>query len=341
MPNGRSRRHRDSLLAPIALQPRDLAVVRDLFYLRWASTSALFLTAYWAHDGTGMSYFPKRLTHAWRAGVVERFEASFSRYLAGSREFLYVLGDGKASAAARTHCHPRTLSGERWRDVLAEAAPARDRTREALLAAGIDHAEIDRVLHNNSELAMKHYAGESSGVRHHVLTSELVSLLWFSARMQGWPVEDIQPDGVADLSFRDPEPHRHRELVTADGLVPIKPDCMFTIAGHRFAIEAETGSASAAKLRRKLRRYARLFDVTEKLPRVIVHCATDAHARLSLATITDLVPAPHHARFLVSQAALVAPARLRTEESSRFLTTPHFRYQTPAGERDVALFATL
>lgn len=291
MRNPRSRLHRDPLLAPLVLQPRDLTVLRDLFYLRWAATPALFLTASWANGGSGLAHFTKRLTQLWRAGYVSRFLPGHGRYLHGARHFLYTLESGKAAAAARTGKRPDDLTETEWRAALAEAAPVRDRTRDALLMAGIAPVEIDRVLHNNTELALKYYTGETSGIAHRVLAAEILSALWFSARMEGLLVEEIQPDGVADLSFREPEPRRFRDLVASDGTtVPLRPDCLFTVAGRQYALEAETGSASAAKVRLKVRRYARLLDLTGAHMSLAFYCATRAHRQTVIDAVASVAP---------------------------------------------------
>jgi hypothetical protein len=274
----RSRLHRDPLLAPLALQRRDLVLLQDLYYFRFAAAPALHLSARWAGGGAGAHYIPKRIAQLWRAGYIERFQSRQTLYFHGSEPFVYTIGSGKASAAARAGLRPADISADRWRQVLTEAAPARDRVRHALSLIGIPASEIERVLHNNTELALKHYAGESSGVRHHVLAAEFLSKFWFDARMRGDAVEDIQPDGIADLSFREADPRRYRDLVTAGGIVPIKPDCLFTIAGQRYALEAETGSSSAAKVGVKVRRYARLIE--RQSIRVLIHCAHAAHVRL-------------------------------------------------------------
>jgi hypothetical protein len=284
----RSRLHRDPALVPLRLGQNDLVLLRDLFFYRFADTRALARTFRWANGGKGQQYFPKRLAQIWRAGYVERFTPAFSRYVHGSRHFLYTIGSGKASAAARTGLRPDAIPEDRWRAVLAEAAPARLRAHEALVAIGIDGAEIDRVLHNNTVAALRFISGDTSGVKHHALAAEALSSIWFDARMAAHQVEDIQPDGVADLSFLDPKPHRHRELVTSGGIVVIKPDCVFTIAGARYALEAETGSSSAAKLRSKLARYARRLAIADPCLRVIVCCATDAHRRLVLNVLQNL-----------------------------------------------------
>jgi len=276
----RSRLHRDPQLEALELQPRDLVVLRDLYYLRFAAAPALYLAAAWATNGNGMAYFAKRLTQLWRAGYISRFQAGYSRYLHGSRHFLYTIESGKAAAAARTGLRPDDIDSDTWRGILRESAAVQERVREALLACGFAFREINRVIHNNTELAMKFYTGESSGVRHHVLAAEFLSKFWFEARMRGESVEDIQPGGIANLSFRDPEPHRHRELVTADGIVPIKPDCLFTIGGMRFALEAETGTSSAAKVRLKIRRYARWITARDRQLQVLICCATEVHQRL-------------------------------------------------------------
>jgi hypothetical protein len=255
-------------------------LLRDLFFFRFADTPALARTFQWAGVGSGMHYFTKRLTQLWRAGYVERFTPAFSRYLHGSRHFLYTIGSGKTSAAARTGLRPDAIPEDRWHDVLAEAAPARLRARDVLLAIGVDGAEIDRVLNNNTVAAFRFISGDTSGVKHHALAAEALSSIWFRARMEGYQVEDIQPDGVADLSFREPESHRHRDLVSSDGMVVIKPDCLFTIAGQRYALEAETGTSSAAKVHFKVRRYARRIAVCDPHLRVLIYCATDVHRRV-------------------------------------------------------------
>jgi hypothetical protein len=290
----RSRLHRDPLLAPLDLQRRDLVLLQDLYVLRFAAAPALHLSARWASGGTGMHYVSKRLSQLWRAGYIERFRATQSAYLRGSEPFIYTIGSGKASAAARTGLRPTDISPERWRQALAEAAPARDRVRHALSCIGIAPDEIERVMHNNTELAIRHYAGESSGVRHRVLAAGFLSRFWFEARMHGDAVEDIQPDGVADLSFREPDPRRYRDLLTSGGVIPIKPDCLFTIGGTRYALEAETGSSSAAAIRLKLKRYARLFERSRIGPapgsgdfHLVVYCATQAHATRVAAEIEN------------------------------------------------------
>jgi len=298
----RSRLHRGPVLAPLILQDRDLAVLLDLYYYRHASTPALFLSAKWIGRGAGMQHFAKRLTHLWRAGYVERFTGRQSLYLHGSEPFVYTIGSGKASAAARTGLRPSDISPERWRDVLAEAAPARDRVRYALGCVGIAPGEIERVMHNNSELALKHYAGESSGVRHRVLAADFLSRFWFHARMRGDAVEDIQPDGVADLSFREPDLRRYRDLTTANGIVPIKPDCVFRIAGTRYALEAETGTSSIAKLRMKARRYSRLVERGVSNLRILFHCASESHARILADAIASSISRSTAPAFAISRA---------------------------------------
>ncbi|HYH05592.1 MAG TPA: hypothetical protein VEK11_00900 [Thermoanaerobaculia bacterium] len=286
-----SRLRRDPALASLVLQDRDLAVLADLALFRFASTPALLRTAAWVAGGDGLQYFAKRLTALWRAGVVERFAGRQSSYLSGSTCFVYTIGSGKATAAARTGIHPTALSADRWRDVLREAAPARDRARDALRCIGMEAPAIERLLHNNTELALKYYAGQTSGVRHRLLAADALSRIWFDARMHGDAVEDIQPDGVADLSFRDPDPRRSHDLITREGLVPIRPDCLFTIARTRYALEAETGTVSAAKLLLKLRRYARRLALDPTV-RLVLACASALHAarvRFLLAQVsTDL-----------------------------------------------------
>jgi hypothetical protein len=305
----RSRLHRNPLLAPLVLQQRDLLLLRDLFYFRFADTRALARTAQWAGNGAGMQYFSKRLTQLWRAGYVERFTPAFSRYVHGSRHFLYMIGSGKASAAARTGLRPDAIPEDRWREVLVEATPARLRAREALLTIGIDGAEIDRVMHNNTVTAMRFISGDTSGVQHHALAAEALSAIWLRARMEGHQIDDIQPDGVADLSFREPEPHRYRDLVSAGGMVVIKPDCLFTVAGKRYALEAETGSSSAKKLASKLQRYHRLMIYADCAPAVfpvplglLLHCSTQTHAELVSATIRNNYPLLHVRTFVSASA---------------------------------------
>jgi hypothetical protein len=276
----RSRLHRDPALVPLRLGQNDLVLLRDLFFYRFADTRALARTFRWANGGKGQQYFPKRLTQLWRAGYVERFTPAFSRYVHGSRHFLYTIGSGKASAAARTGIRPDGIPEDRWRAVLAEAAPARLRAREALFAIGIDGPEIDRVLHNNTVAALRFISGDTSGVKHHALAAEALSAIWFRARMEGHQVEDIQPDGVADLSFPESDLHRHRDLVTPGGMIVIKPDCVFTIGMTRYALEAETGTSSAAKIQLKLRRYARLLDFARDNLHVLTACAHGGHAAM-------------------------------------------------------------
>jgi hypothetical protein len=304
MPEHSSRHHRNPALEHIELQPRDRAVLRDLYYFRFASTPALMRTAAWASGGAGMQHFAKRLSALWRAGYVSRFDAGTSRYLHGSRPMLYTIESGKAAGAARTGRRPDDISEDAWRDILREATPVRTRIREALLACGFDLAEIDRVLHNNCELGLKHYVGDPSGVRHHVLAAECLSALWYYARMAGHAVEDVKPDGIADLSFPEPEPHRYRELVNREGMVVIKPDCVFTIAGQRYALEAEMGTTNPKNIALKVRRYARLM-TTRGGHRLILHCHVRAHAEMILEAVRSIGPSHEVIVTISEQSTLV------------------------------------
>ena len=251
-----------------------------------------------------MQHFTKRLTLLWRAGYVSRFDAGTSRYLHGSRPFLYTIESGKAAGAARTGLRPEAVPEETWRTILRDAAPVRARVREGLLACGFALPEIDLALHNNTELALKHYVGDPSGVRHHVLAADCLSRVWYEARMAGHVVEDIKPDGIADLSAPEPEPRRYRDLVNSAGVIVIKPDCLFTIAGTRYALEAETGATSIAALRLKLRRYQRAMERDRETGasalRVLVHCHTPSHARTAH-DILAVLGERSNARFIVSQ----------------------------------------
>ena len=67
-----SRLHRDPLLAPLVLQDRDLAVLRDLYSFGFAATPALLLSATWAGKGAGLQHFAKRLTRVRASGVGAR-----------------------------------------------------------------------------------------------------------------------------------------------------------------------------------------------------------------------------------------------------------------------------
>jgi len=298
----RSRLHRDPLFAPLVLQDRDLAVLRDLYYFGFATTPALLLSASWAGKGAGLQHFAKRLTHLWRAGYIERFSGRQSSYLRGSEPFIYTIGSGKASAAARTGLRRSDISADRWRQVLSEAAPARDRVRHALSLVGMAARDIERVTHNCTELALKLYAGESSGVRHRVLAAEFLSRFWFEARMRGEAVEDIQPDGVADLSFREPDLRRYRDLTTTNGIVPIKPDCVFTIAERPYVLEAEMGSMSGMRVLLKVRRYARLLERGSQAC-IVIHCRTAAHADVVRRIVDNVQGGSLGNRIIVSGSA--------------------------------------
>jgi len=337
----RSRLHRDPLLAPLALQNRDLTVLRDLYYYRFASTPALMRSAEWASGGHGMQHFAKRLTQLWRAGYVSRFDAGSNRYLHGSRPFLYTIESGKAAGAARTGRRPEDISESAWRDILREATPVRTRVREALLACGFELADIDRVLHNNTELALKHYVGDTSGVRHHALTAEFLSVFWYQARMDGHAVDNIQPDGIADLSFREPEPRRHRELINREGTVVIKPDCVFTIAGHRFALEAETGTSSASALTRKFRRYIRAFECTRDQKdtplRVLLYCGSDAQTR-TVSSVLAALRSEFVTRFLILAASNLRALGSSPVDLRHCISSPLVEQIADTGRLRVALF---
>ena len=88
----------------------------------------------------------------------------------------------------------------------------------------------------------------------------------------------------------------------------IKSVCLFTIAGQRYALEAETGTSSAAKVGLKVRRYARLLERGARV-HLVFHCATNLHAHTVSQAIAATVGAFAPAMPLISHTRTIAESQ--------------------------------
>jgi hypothetical protein len=299
----RSRFHRSENPATVVLQPRDVFVLSDLFHFRFAKAQALYLSAYASGD-SGMANWTKRISVLWDAGWMARFSAKFSNYVWGNKFFYYTLETGKASGIATTGLPYYAVPDEKMEAIIKASAPLRARLLDVLTTQGIPADRADAILQYNTDLACKYIAGETSDVRHLVLGSTALAILWFGARQMGATVSHILGDGAVNLSFD----HEGKT-------VPIKPDGFFTIGEYGFALEAETGTSARHKIVDKVQRYlllnrekgvqgvAVLTGASGMTSfRVLFHCQTDAHARMVEDVIAEALPKKGTGLFLVSRA---------------------------------------
>jgi hypothetical protein len=331
----RSRFYRDELAPALHLQTRDVAILRDLFLLRFVPAQALYLSAYVhtptprpvvgrntpTEKETGMRNVARRMAALWSSGYTGRFMLRSSMYLNTSPWFTYVIEDGKANELARTHQHYRHVAGDVWDGIVERAALVRDRVLDTLAQLGIECDTARAVLHNNTDLALKLVSGQSSDVGHRVLASTVLAILFFAARQTGHTVGHLLPDGAVDLSFdeyvldkagrRERDSHGNEKTKS----VPIKPDFFFAIDRDGYALEAETGTSSRAKIEQKVQRYLKLHkafgvegvrsavgapDLTSF--RVLFHCAQATHAAMIADVISRACPRGT-GLFLLSEAA--------------------------------------
>lgn len=330
-----SRFYRDELQPALHLQPRDVAVLRDLFLLRFVPAQALYLTAY-VHTPeprpvvgrnaprdkeTGMRNVARRIAALWESGYTGRFMLRSSMYLNTSPWFTYVIEDGKANELAMTHQHYRHVPDKTWAEIIERATPVRERVLDTLAQLGIESDTARAVLHNNTDLALKLVSGQSSDVGHRVLASTVLAILFFAARQTARTLGHLLPDGAVDLSFDEyvldkagrKERDQHGNERTKS--VPIKPDFFFTIDTDGYALEAETGTSSRAKIEQKVQRYLKLhkaFGVegvraAVSAPeltsfRVLFHCAQATHAAMIADVISRACPRGT-GLFLISEAS--------------------------------------
>jgi hypothetical protein len=326
----RSRYHRSDVPAPVVLTTRDVAVLRDLFHFRFAKAQALYLSAY-STENPGMANWTKRMSSLWDAGMMARFSAKFSNYVWGNRFFYYTLETGKASGVAKTGLPYYAVPEEQMEAIVKAAGPMRGRLIDILTGEGFPADRVDATLQYNTDLACKYIAGETSDVRHLVLGSTALAVLWFGARQMGATVENILGDGAVNLSFDH------------DGKnVPIKPDGFFSIGGYGFALEAETGTSARHKIVDKVHRYlslnkergvAGVADMTGAGDltsfRVLFHCQTDAHARMIEDVISETLPKKGTGLFLITRASGL---HLGDEPAGEKWSRDHFIKDLPVGD---------
>lgn len=327
----RSRFHPSDLTQNVLLQQRDLAVLRDLFLLRFAKGQALYLSAYAAQETPGMTNWTKRLPLLWNKRWMSRFDPKRSRYLSGAKHFYYTLETGRAQEVARLRVPYFALTDEQSALINAAVPPLRAQVSDMLVGQGFSYDQVDATLHNNSELALKFISDQPSDVPHMILGSTVLAILWFGARQLGSTVEHILADGAVSLSFED------------DGKqVPIKPDGFFTIGEYAFALEAETGSTARHKIIEKIDRYLLLnrekgiSGVSSMTGargitsfRVLFHCQTDAHARMIEDVISERLPKKGTGLFLITRAS---DLHLGDEPGGEKWTREHFVKDLPVAD---------
>jgi len=329
LPTRRSRYH-PSAPRSLVLQARDIAVLVDLFHLRFAKAQALYLSAY-ASGELGMVNWIKRLTALFNARWLSRFDPKFGRYLPGSRHFYYTLETGRAQEVARLRMHYLALPDEQAEAVAKTAAPLRKRLLEMLTEQGLPADRVDAMLQYNTDLALKFISDEPSDVRHRILASTVLSILWFGARQMGAAVENILGDGAVNLSFE----HDGKRQT-------IEPDGFFTIGEFGFALEAETGTSARHKIIEKVDRYLLLnrekgVESVAAMTgahgmtsfRVLFHCQTDAHARMIEDVISEKLPKKGTGLFLMTRSA---DLHLGDEPTGEKWSRDHFLKDLPVAD---------
>ena len=271
-------------LVPTAV---DLAMLEDIYQLG-AVTTPVALTLRRSHQLCGMggtsacrsmANHRRRMATLSAHGLLSRFPDRFGMVV-GSRASVYVVESGIAAAAAATRRHYADLPSEQWTALRSSAAARREWLVDLLVDRGHAAASVRARLDLMSTVALRFYAGESS-LRHRTLASIAASILWLGARASGRLVHGVLPDGAAEL------------IAHASSRAVVKPDLVFGIDDTAIVLEAETGTASKSKVASKLAQYETLLaagDLGEQLARltghaftrlrILVHCASDAHARL-------------------------------------------------------------
>jgi Replication-relaxation len=275
-----SRTTRVARAATLSVTPIDVATIEDLYALGVATTPiALLLRRSHAPAIVGgMANHRRRLTALFHEGYLSRFEDRFG-ILLGSRSFIYAVESGVAAGAAATRKHYDDIDGATWSAIRASAEPLRERLIELLVARGHAATEARPHLEQLTTLCLRYYCGETT-LRHKLLASAAAAILWFGARTRGIRVHTVRADGALAIA-----------VARADGgTVSIRPDLFFGLGDTAVFLEAETGTASRAKVASKLAQYASLVagDVTSTLKlrtdvvfrdaRLLIHCATAQHA---------------------------------------------------------------
>lgn len=279
---------RDPRGARLVPTPIDGAMLDDIYQLG-AVTTPVALTLRRSHQSRdascgaaacrGMANHRRRMASLAAHGMLARFPDRFGMVV-GSRSFIYMAESGIAALAAATRRHYADLSSAEWAGIRQAAAARRDRLVDLLLARGHDPGAVRARLDALSAIALRFYAGESS-LRHRMLASTAAAILWFGARASGRVVHAVMPDGAAEF------------IVPGPARTVVKPDLVFGIDDTAVFLEAETGTASKGKVAAKLAQYEMLLaagDLGAQLARltghvfadvrVLVHCASDSHARL-------------------------------------------------------------
>lgn len=287
-----SRTTRRARASSLSLTSIDAAMLEDLYAIGVATTPiALLLRRGHAPDiAAGMANHRRRLAALFHEGYLSRFDDRFG-ILLGSRSFIYAVESGVAAGAAATRRHYDNIDAPTWSAIRASAEPLRERLTELLVSRGHAANEVRAHLEQLTTLCLRYYCGETT-LRHKLLASTAAAILWFGARSRGINVHTLRPDGALAIAVARAE----------GGVVSIRPDLFFGLGDTAVFLEAETGTASRAKVAGKLAQYAALVaaDVNSKLQlrtgtsfhdvRLLIHCATPQHAA-AVAELASTQPA--------------------------------------------------
>jgi hypothetical protein len=268
--------------AALTLTKTDLAMLEDLYAVGVATTPIALLLRR-SHDPKpvgGMANHRRRIAALFHDGYLSRFDDRFG-IVVGSRTFIYAVESGVAAGASATRTHYRDIDATTWATIRSTAEPLRERLVELLATRGHAPTTVQSRIDQIATLCMRYYSGEGT-LRHKLLAATAAAILWLGARARKIEVHTVLPDGALAIAVP-------RE---AGGIVSLKPDLFFGLGPVAVFIEAETGTSSRAKVAAKLAQYSALFGrgifptlaertgVTFSQVRILVHCATDAHAQL-------------------------------------------------------------
>lgn len=295
--------------AALTLTKTDLAMLEDLYAVGVATTPIALLLRR-SHDPKavgGMANHRRRIGALFHDGYLSRFDNRFG-IVVGSRTFIYAVESGVAAGASATRKHHRDIEEATWVSIRSTAEPLRERLVELLAARGHAPAAVQSRLEQTATLCLRYYSGEGT-LRHKLLAATAAAILWIGARARKIEVHTLLSDGALAIAVP-------RET---SGIVSLKPDLFFGLGPVAVFIEAETGTSSRAKVASKLAQYAALFGrgvfptlaertgVTFSHVRILVHCATDAHAQL-VADLATSQSAP-----LREALRITGPADLTTD----------------------------
>jgi hypothetical protein len=289
----RRRRYRREQPRPMALTPRDAAVIQRIHLTGFCPAQATFLFAREADQSGGGDNWSKRLRALYDAGWITRLYLPQSRYLSGSQWPVYCVETGVAAHAASLRVAWPELSREERARLTAAAAPVRAQLTRLLTGQlGMPEEQVLNALRTTTQHALKLYSGQPCHVPHLLLAATFSAIAWHGLAVFGAAPRHIHSDGALDLNAA-----AHGSLGNA-----LLPDISFIAGRTLFCIEAETGTSSRAKIQAKVSRYlgfaasAGLRSISAAAGiavtrlRVVFHCATAAHLRMVASVIAAAAP---------------------------------------------------